>query len=397
MWHDLGSGKTAPMVKGKISIAVVGAGMGGLAVAAMLRRISADVHVYEQAHHFSRVGAGIQMLPNAMKVLRGIGIEERLRRVAFEPVSHLNREWDTGNIMRELPMSEDAFGAPYLCMHRAELHETLLSVLPGEIIHLNKKLVGLDQRGGQVTLTFADGRNATADAVVGADGIHSIVREIIVGPDRPIHKGRIAYRAVFPTTLLDGRELGLSRTKWWGIDRHIVIYYTTSTRDEIYFVTSVPEPAEWLTQESWSAKGDVKDLCQEYEGFHPDVMAVLEACPDCHKWAILEREPLPRWSDGRVVLLGDACHPMTPYMAQGAAAAIEDAAVLTRCIEDVQGEDIEAAFRRYEAHRKPRTSRIQAISSANKWMKGGDNDPTWLYGYDAWTVPVTPTEYVETL
>jgi 2-polyprenyl-6-methoxyphenol hydroxylase-like FAD-dependent oxidoreductase len=146
----------------------------------------------------------------------------------------------------------------------------------------------------------------------------------------------------------------------------------------------VPEPAEWLTQESWSAKGDVSELRRAYAGFHPDVRAVLDACPDCHKWAILEREPLARWSDGRVALLGDACHPMTPYMAQGAATAIEDAAVLARCLDAVGGEDIEGAFRRYEAHRKPRTSLIQAISSANTWMKEGSSDTGWLYGYDAW-------------
>ena len=185
-------------------------------------------------------------------------------------------------------------------------------------------------------------------------------------------------------------DIGPSRTKWWGPDRHIVIYYTNAARSELYFVTSVPEPAEWVTRESWSAKGDVKELRKAYEGFHADVRAVLEACPDCHKWAILEREPLPRWSDGRVVLLGDACHSMTPYMAQGGATAIEDAAILARCLEEIEGEDIEGAFQRYEAHRKPRTSRIQAISSANTWMKGGDEDTSWLYGYDAWNVPLTP-------
>ena len=285
-------------------------------------------------------------------------------------------------------MSESAFGAPYLCMHRAELHDALLEVLPPEIIHLNKQLIGLDEVGSQVRLTFADGETAVADAVIGADGIHSIVREIIVGPDEPIHKGRIAYRSVYSTTLLNGRDIGPSRTKWWGVDRHIVIYYTTASRSEIYFVTSVPEPAEWLTRESWSAKGDVKEMRKAYEGFHPDVTAVLDACPDCHKWAILEREPLPHWSDGRVVLLGDACHPMTPYMAQGAATALEDAVVLARCIEMVGGEDLEAAFERYEAHRKPRTSLIQEISSANTWMQGGNNDASWLYGYDAWAAPL---------
>jgi salicylate hydroxylase/6-hydroxynicotinate 3-monooxygenase len=234
-------------------------------------------------------------------------------------------------------------------------------------------------------LRFADGSRAEADAVVGADGVHSVVREILLGPDTPIHKGRIAYRAVFPASLMGGKTIRPSRTKWWGPDRHIVIYYTTAAQSEVYFVTSVPEPAEWLTPESWSAKGDVRELRKAYEGFHEEVRTVLEACPDCHKWAILEREPLPRWSEGRVVLLGDACHPMTPYMAQGAATSIEDAAILARCLE---ADDVERAFQRYEAHRKPRTSRIQAISSANTWLKTGEPDTSWLYGYDAWNVPL---------
>jgi salicylate hydroxylase/6-hydroxynicotinate 3-monooxygenase len=195
---------------------------------------------------------------------------------------------------------------------------------------------------------------------------------------------------VFSSALLKGGDIGPSRTKWWGIDRHIVLYYTRRDRGELYFVTSVPEPADWLTKESWSAKGDVRELREAYEGFHPEVRMVLQACPDCHKWAILEREPLPRWSDGRVCLLGDACHPMTPYMAQGAATSIEDAAILARCLDEVAGEDIEGAFRTYEAHRKPRTSRIQAISSANIWLKEGEDDPSWLYGYDAWNVALGP-------
>jgi salicylate hydroxylase/6-hydroxynicotinate 3-monooxygenase len=270
-------------------------------------------------------------------------------------------------------------------MHRAELHEALTAVVPGEIIHLNKKLVGLEQNGGQVTLAFADGTTARADAVIGADGVHSMVRDIIIGPDRPLHRGRIAYRSVFNSNLMPG-EISSSRTKWWGEDRHIVIYYTTKDRSEVYFVTSVPEPADWVTKESWSATGDVHELRAAYASFHPEVRMVLDACPDCHKWAILEREPLPTWSQGRVVLIGDACHPMTPYMAQGAATSIEDAAVLARCLRDVSVDGIETAFKRFEAHRKPRTSKIQAISSANTWMSGGNDDPGWLYGYDAWTI-----------
>jgi salicylate hydroxylase/6-hydroxynicotinate 3-monooxygenase len=367
-----------------LSIAIVGAGIGGLAAAATLRRFGMDVRIYEQAHRFAHIGAGIQMMPNSMKVLREIGVEARVRGLSFAPYSHLNRVWDTGEVTRELPMPESLYGAPYLCMHRANLHEALVSVLPADIFRLGCRLVGLDQSADTVTLAFADGGRATADLVIGADGVHSVVRDSIVGPDAPIHKGRIAYRAVFPAALMNGHDIGPSRTKWWGVDRHIVIYYTDPQRSEVYFITSVPELAEWLTRESWSAKGDVRELRAAYEGFHRDVRLVLEACPDCHKWAILEREPLPRWSRGRVVLLGDAAHPMTPYMAQGGATAIEDAAVLARCLADVEGEEIEGAFRRYEAHRKPRTSLIQAISSANSWMREGTSDTAWLYGYDAW-------------
>lgn len=375
-----------------LSIAIVGAGMGGLAAAATLRKVGIDVQVYEQARQFARIGAGIQMLPNSSRVLRHIGIEQKLRETAFEPYSHLNRVWDTGEVKRELPMPESLFGAPFLCMHRGDLHEALLANLPQEIIHLNKKLVGLEQAQGQVVLSFADGTTARADAAIGADGVHSLVRDIVAGPDAPIHRGRIAYRAVFDTALMGGKTIAPSRAKWWGPDRHIVIYYTKADRSEVYFVTSVPEPADWITKESWSATGDVKELRAAYEGFHPEVQSVLQATPECHKWAILEREPLATWSNGRIALLGDACHPMTPYMAQGAATSIEDAAVLARCLAAVEHDDIERAFRIYEATRKPRTSRIQAISSANTWMSGGDEDTSWLYGYDAMTVPlVEPT------
>ena len=261
-------------------------------------------------------------------------------------------------------------------MHRADLHEALTSIVPPEIIHLNKKLVGLEQNGGPVTLSFADGTTAKADAVIGADGVHSVVRDIIIGPDKPIHKGRIAYRAVFSSTLLNGIDIGRSRIKWWGVDRHIVIYYTTK------------RPQRALLCHQRAGAGGLDDarivvgqrrcagIAQGLRGLSSATCAmVLDACPDCHKWAILERDPLPTWSQGRVVLIGDACHPMTPYMAQGAATSIEDAAVLARCLERRVGWRYRSGIQAlYEAHRKPRTSHIQAISSANTWMNGGNDD-----------------------
>lgn len=369
-----------------LSVAIVGAGIGGLAAAIALRRIGVEVAIHEQAHSFRRVGAGVQMLPNASHALRGLGLLDRLAGIGFAPDSHLNRIWDSGEIVRELPMPATLYGAPFLCLHRAELHQALAEAVPADIVHLNRKLIALEPEADGIRLRFAGGATARADAVIGADGVHSAVRAQLFGPDAPLHKGRIAYRAVFPAARIAGPGIRPSRTKWWGEDRHIVIYYTNRDRSEVYFVTSVPEPADWITPESWSATGDIGAVRAAFAGFHPEVRAVLDACPTCHKWAILERAPMPRWGEGAVTLLGDACHPMTPYMAQGAATAIEDAVVLARCLQAAGGAAV--AFRRYEALRRGRTARIQTISSANTWMQGGTDDPAWLYGYDAWSVPL---------
>ena len=372
-----------------LNIAIVGAGIGGLATAALLRRAGHTVHVYEQAPRFARVGAGIQMAPNAVKVLRGLGLEEHIRRIAFQSPVALSREWNTGEITSELELGaevEERSGAPYLFLHRADLHTALLSAVPGDSLHLGMKLVGLEQDAAGVRLAFGDGSRVRADMVIGADGVHSLVRETLLGAEQPRFTGRVAYRTTYSAARLGANRITPVRTKWWGPDRHMVIYYVTAALDELYFVTSVPESAEWMTPESWSAKGDLEELRAAYAGFHPEVQAVLEACPEVYKWALLDRDPLPRWSEGRVALLGDACHPMTPYMAQGAASALEDAAVLARCLEH-GGRDLERTFAMYEATRKPRASAIQTSSSTNTWLRG-DTDPGWVYGYDAWKVPL---------
>ncbi len=377
---------TFPASTGPLSVAIVGAGIGGLAAAATLRDAGMSVRVYEQANRFARVGAGIQMTPNAMRVLRGLGLERALRAVAFEPEWALNRDHDTGvltNRVRIAGFMEERYGAPYLFMHRADLHAALASKVPADIVELDRKLVALTADAAGVTLRFADGSSATADIVIGADGVHSRVREILLGPERPRYTGRVAYRTTFPAKLLR-RPVDPARTKWWGPDRHVVIYYVTRDRDEIYFVTSQPESAEWVTPESWSAKGDLTELRPAFRAFHADVRMVLDACPEVYKWALLEREPLAGWVQGRVALLGDACHPMTPYMAQGAACAMEDAVVLARCLAGVNLAAVPAALRRYEASRKPRTSKIQGTARDNTWMRHA-TDPDWVYGYDAWS------------
>jgi 6-hydroxynicotinate 3-monooxygenase len=376
----------------KLSVAVVGAGMGGLATAAALHRAGIAVNVYEQASKFARLGAGIQIGCNAMKVLRGFGLEPLMRASAFYPRSWNNREYDSGDVRFDMIFGESAearYGAPYLLGHRGDLHSALASAVPAEAIHLDHRVVGIDQRPDRgVKLTFANGNSIEADAVVASDGVHSFVKEQLFGKDEPNFTGRIAYRTVFPAAKLNGYAID-DCTKWWGPDRHIVIYYVKPDRSEVYFVTSQPEPG--FTVESWSAMGDVGELRKAFDGFHPQVSQVLAACPSVHKWALFDRDPEAHWGEGNVTLLGDACHPMTPYMAQGAAMAIEDAAVLSRCLAGVDRDGVEAAFRRFEATRKPRTSRVQLSSRTNTWLKTR-TDPDWVYGYDAWNEPLATLE-----
>jgi 6-hydroxynicotinate 3-monooxygenase len=383
-------GEASCVEKRSLSIAVIGAGMGGLAAAAALRRVGIEVTVYEQAPQFTRLGAGIQIGCNAMQVLRVLGIEARLRSEAFYPRSWNNKDWQTGKVRFDMIFGETAeqkYGAPYLLAHRGDLHAALASVVPDECIRLNHKVTSLDETANGVRLTFENGTSATADAVIGADGVHSLIKTMLFGKSEPNFTGRIAYRTTFPASLLNGVEID-ECTKWWGPDRHIVIYYVKPDRSEVYFVTSQPEPEFRI--DSWSAKGDVRTLRAAFEGFHPQVQHVLKACPDVHKWALVDRDPLGQWCEGNVTLLGDSCHPMTPYMAQGAAMAIEDAAVLSRCLQGVEREGVAEAFRRFEDTRKPRTSRVQLSSRTNTWLKN-QTDTDWVYAYNAWTVPLAPT------
>lgn len=375
----------------RTKLAIVGAGIGGLAAAAALRQVGIETEIFEQAEKFARVGAGIQQSPNAMLVHRRLGIEERLRAGSFAPETSLNRDAVSGDVSNQHPLGEQCearYGAPYLVLHRADLHAALADIVPADTIRFGKKLTRIAPDGAKVALSFTDGSEVVADAVIGADGVHSLVRDHVCGPGSARFTGRVAYRTTFPSSLLRGVDVGGSRTKWWGADRHIVIYFVTAARDEVYFVTSQPERADWITKESWSAKGDIDELRAAFSSFHPEVRAVLAAAPEVHKWGIFERDPLPTWSRGRIALLGDACHPMTPYMASGATMALEDAAILARCFAEVDGARYEDVFRVYEATRKPRASLVQSGSSANQWMKNQTN-PDWLYGFDPWSTPLT--------
>lgn len=390
-WHGRGGpgeGTAGASGGDSPSVAIVGAGIGGLTLAAFLLRLGRSVRIFEQATGFSRVGAGIQMGPNAMKVLGALGLRERLEPVSYSP-SHLgNRVWDTGEHTFSLPVGADAearYGAPYLMLHRGDLHRALQEAVPAGLVELRSRLVGVEPAGDRVRLRFEGGSAAEADIVIGADGVHSVVRERVFTQVEASYTGRMAYRAVFPTELVVGERPGPA-TKWWGVDRHIVIYYVSAGR-EIYFTTSLPE--QGAAVESWSAQGSMEVLRAAFEGFHPEVRRVLAACPSVQKWAIYDRRPLEAWHRGRVALLGDACHPMTPYMAQGAATAMEDAAILTRCIAELGLDHPDATFEAYEQCRKPRTTRIQQESRSNTWLHHA-TDPSWVYGYDALRVPLRP-------
>lgn len=370
-----------------LDIAIVGAGIGGLTCAAALRKDGHEVSVYEQADGFKRLGAGIQQGPNAVKVLRQLGLEPLLRQTAFQPNSSLNRLSSTGEITWERALGKEVerkYGAPYFYMHRGDLHGALARLVPDSVIHHNCRLTSLRMAEKKTELTFSNGEQALADVVIGADGIHSVVRAQLFNDTSPRFTGRVAYRATFPAEFIDRLELDGS-AKWWGTDRHIVIDYLNPRRDEVYFVTSTPEPH--FKVESWSEIGDLNVLREAYAGFHPKVRAVLDACPVVHKWALVERDPMPEWGVGRVTLMGDACHPMTPYMAQGAATAMEDAAVLTRALRETGAHDVEASLRRYEKTRKTCTARIQQISALND-MEKIRAEIDRVYSYDAWTTPL---------
>ncbi len=367
----------------KPGIAIIGAGIGGLATAASLIRLDFKVEVYEQAGAFAPIGAGIQLTANAMKALRGLGLVEPLRSQGFVPAAFHSREWDTANLTNVLIMGkplEQRYGVPDLMIHRARLHSALAALTPRDCIHFCKKLLAIEQNESGATLAFADGSRVESPLVVGADGIHSAVREALFGVEQPRFTGRVAYRATYPAArILDGVTID-ERAKWWGPDRHVVHYFTTASRDEIYFIAVTPEPEFHV--ESWSMRGDKDMLLAAFAGFHPRVRAVLAAAPEVRKWALVERDPMPSWGRNRIVLLGDACHPMMPYMAQGAASAIEDAVVLARCLADAD-DDIPTALAVYADSRKERTARMQLTSRQNSWLRQ-KTDTDWVYEYDAW-------------
>ena len=374
-------------------IAVIGAGLGGTTATILLQQAGYRVKVYEQAPVLGRLGAGINLSPNVTRILDRIGILDTLSDIGCLPRERIRRDWDTGHITYAFPVDKfrELYGAPHLIVHRGDLQEALTAALQPGALELGKRLVEAEESGTGTKLTFADGSTTEADMVIGADGINSRLREVLLGPEPPIYTGEVAYRGIFPRTLIGDMHVP-DHTKWTAPDgTHILIYCMTKARDEIYFVTGVQEP-DWGSDNFDPQTADLARLRSYFSGFHPEVRRVLAACPAATRWPILERAPLPLWSKGRIVLLGDACHPMRPHMGQGAAMAMEDAAMLSRCIQHYRGQDPAAIYKLYEAQRVERTSKVQLISQGNDWMRTG-GDASWLLGYDVINIPlVLPQE-----
>ncbi|MBV6751991.1 FAD-dependent monooxygenase [Pseudomonas chlororaphis] len=364
-------------------IAIVGAGLGGAAAATLLQQAGFDVSIYEQAPEFSRLGAGIHMGPNIMKIFRRMGIEQQLDQMGSHPDHWFSRDGMSGDYLSRIPLGEFArkeYGASYVTVHRGDLHALQMSTIKPGTLHFNKRLEKIEDTGDQVRLSFTDGTTASADIVIGADGINSKIREELLGHEAPLYSGWVAHRALITRDKLARYDLNFEDCiKWWSEDRHMMVYYTTGKRDEYYYVTGVPHPE--LDFEGPFVDSSREEMFEAFQGYHPTVQALIESTDTVTKWPLRNRNPLPLWSRGRLVLLGDACHPMKPHMAQGAGMAIEDAAMLTRCLQETGLSDHRTAFELYEANRKERASRVQAVSNANTWLRTQE-DPAWVYGYD---------------
>jgi len=384
------------------SVAIVGGGLGGLTAAILLLRAGFDVQVYEQSKGLGELGAGINLGPNASRILHRIGIGDQLERTGVKPASFVQRRWDDGRILLRSPLGEGierAFGAPYYTFHRGDLHR-LTDAIPAERVHLAHRFTGLMDHADRVEAHFENGSSISVDALIGADGIHSVVRHALFGPEKPHFTGCVAYRGLVPANRLRHLDFEFTNQIWMGPGAHFVHYFVSAGR-LVNFV-GITEQDSWLG-ESWVDRGDVADALSLFQGWHDQVLSIIGATDETYKWALLDRSPLQRWSVGRVTLLGDACHPMLPFMGQGAGQAIEDGATLKGCLLQFSN-DIPAALQLYEQLRLPRASRLQGMSATNKSrfhmpdglaqrerdaeMARGTTDwsraaITWLFAHDA--------------
>ena len=389
-----------------LRIAVIGGGIGGLTAAVALLQAGFEVEVYEQAPELTEIGGGINMAPNATRVLRRLGLAEGLDREGVRPLGTHQRRWQDGRTLQRAPLNplcEELYGAPHITIHRADLLAVIAAAFPAERVHLGHRLVGLAERGDGAEAWFDNGERIVVDVLVGADGIHSAVRSASFGEEEPDFAGCVAYRGLVPAERVADLRLELGNQSWVGPGGHFVHYFVS--RGRLLNFVGWTEHDEW-NREDWTDRATVARALAAFEGWHEQVRTIIAAAETCFIWALFDRDPLPRWSVGRTTLLGDACHPMYPFMGQGAAMAIEDGATLAACLRAV--EDPAEALQQYERLRLPRVILLQAMSRANKirfhmpdglaqqlrdaeWTRSGDRAPDtlrWLYDFDA--APAVP-------
>ncbi|HEY4072771.1 MAG TPA: FAD-dependent monooxygenase [Herbaspirillum sp.] len=343
-------------------VSIVGAGLGGLVAALALIKKGFDVTVFEQAAQLGEIGAGIQLAPNAMKVLMRLGLEKEVIDVAFQPEAHVVRNGITGHVTANTPMKgvyHDQFGAGYYTFHRADLHNVLVDAMPAERIKLNVKCTGVRQSGDVAILDFSDGTQVESDVVIGADGIHSVIRESLFGPNAPRFTGVVCWRGLVPAESVSPELVSQDMTAWFGPRSTIVTYYVRGGK----LVNWAAFFEQDWREESWKIEGDKQEVLQTYAKWDPRINQLVNKTDKLYKWAVFDREPLPQWTVGRVTLLGDSAHPMLPYLAQGACMAIEDGYALALALER-ESSNLPRALQTYEAERRPRTARVQLASRA---------------------------------
>lgn len=390
-------------------IAIVGGGLGGLAAALFLRKAGLNATVYEQAPQLREVGAGIVVAPNMVRPLRNLGLARKLAAFAVRlDAAWEFRNWRTGRVLFSQPMGEECerlYGAHCYVAHRADLLALLLQALPPQQLRLDQRCVAVSQDEREAELVF-ESRNGTktkvvADVAIGADGIHSSVRPA-VAPEMDARfsarfSGLCAFRCLVPAAKAPQMALRPVQTLWLGPGRHFV-HYPISAGRLVNFVAIVPA-GDWRA-ESWTADGEIPDLMREFEGWDERVRQLILSASETKRWAMYDREPLKRWTDGRVTLLGDAAHAMLPFFAQGAAQAIEDAVVLADCLRDADSGSAGESLLRYEAIRRPRATQVQEMSRGREVQnhlpdgpeqqqrdaRFANGDPlrqsAWLYGHD---------------